>query len=101
MVVDQYFKWLVAVPLKDKRGETVAYALEHRVLPLFPEFPERILSDNGPEFRSTKFNEALNNSGIDHLCSTPYQPSFNGEVERVNRPVAEMLRTTSLTIAGA
>jgi transposase InsO family protein len=75
--------------------------LQHRVLPLLPEFPERILSDNGPEFRSTKFNEALNNSGIDHLCSTPYQPSFNGEVERVNRPVAEMLRTTSLTIAGA
>jgi hypothetical protein len=94
MAVDQFSKWLVAVPLKDKKGETVAHALEHRVLPILPRCPDRVLSDNGPEFRSAKFSSTLSKYGITHSRSTPYKPSSNGGVERVNRTIAEVLRSS-------
>ena len=92
MVVDHFSKWLVAVPLKDKRGETVARGLEHSVLPVLPKCPVRLLSDNGPEFRSTVFEEVLRKNGVVHTFSTPYCPASNGGVERANRTIAEMLR---------
>jgi hypothetical protein len=50
MVVDQNLKWLVAVLLKDRKGHTVAHALDFNVLPVLPCCPVRLLSDNGPEF---------------------------------------------------
>ena len=92
MVVDHFSKWLVSVPLKDKKGETVAHALEHRVLPVLPRCPIRLLSDNGPEFRSAAVDEVLRKYDVEHTHSTPYCPSSNGGVERVNRTIAEFLR---------
>lgn len=92
MVVDQFSKWLVAVPLKDKRGESVGSAFESRVLPSLPRRPERVLSDNGPEFRSAAFNGVLDKFGVTHVYTTPYKPSSNGGVERANRTIAQVLR---------
>ena len=92
MVVDHCSKWLVSVPLRDKTGKTVSEAFEHRVIPVLPRVPDRVLSDNGPEFRSVLFNGALNRYNIAHVYSTPYKPSSNGGVERVNRTIAEVLR---------
>ncbi|XP_018012141.1 uncharacterized protein LOC108669343 [Hyalella azteca] len=54
--------------------------------------PDRLLSDNGPEFRSSLFTDLLCTYGIKHITTTPYQPSSNGCVERVNRSVTEILR---------
>ena len=92
MAVDQFSKWLVAVPLQNKRSDSVAHALEHCVLPVLPRCPLRLLSDNGPEFRSSVVNEVLSRFDIIHSYSTPYCPASNGGVERVNRTIAEMLR---------
>ena len=92
MVVDHFSKWLVAVPLQSKRGDAVAHALEHRVLPVLPRCPVRMLSDNGPEFRSSVVGEVLAKFSVAHSFSTPYCPASNGGVERVNRTIAEMLR---------
>jgi hypothetical protein len=92
MVVDQNSKWLVAVPLKDKKGHTVAHALEFNVLPVLPRCPVRLLSDNGPEFRCASFNDVLVKFSIKHTYSTPYCPASNGGIERANRTIAEMLR---------
>ena len=95
MVVDHFSKWLVSVPLKDKKGESVARALEQWVLPVLPRCPRRLLSDNGPEFRSEIFKGVLRKFDIVHTFSTPYCPSSNGGVERANRTIAEMLRGLS------
>ena len=92
MAVDHFSKWLVSVPLKDKRGPTVAQAFQHRVLPVLVRRPDRVLTDNGPEFRSSSFVEVLSIFGIAHSYSTPYCPASNGGVERVNRTIAEILR---------
>ena len=53
---------------------------------------DKLLTDNGPEFVSKDFNDTLDQFGIKHTYTTPYKPSSNGAIERVNRTVGELLR---------
>ena len=48
-------------------------------------FPEKITSDNGPQFTSKGFLRWLKEKGIAHSRSTPYHPQGNGVVERLHR----------------
>ena len=98
MAVDHNSKWLSAVPIKDKTAKTVVAAFERQVLPFLPLVPERILSDNGPEFASLSFNEFLRRYGITHTFTTPYNPSSNGAVERVNRTIKSFLASSANAI---
>ena len=92
VTVDHYTKWAAIVPLRDKRGGTVTNALVQRILPFLPRVPERVLADNGAEFICSQFVEALQGKGIEISHSTPYMPSCNGGVERLNRTVIQSLR---------
>ena len=57
-----------------------------------PRIPVRVLTDNGPEFTSEAFGTLLERYNIVHVRTTPYKPSSNGAVERVNRTIGELLR---------
>lgn len=92
VTIDHCSKWLAVTPLRDKRACTVANALQERILPYLPKIPDRILSDNGPEFIASDFEDILKDNNINHIYSTPYTPSSNGAVERVNRTITEMLK---------
>jgi transposase InsO family protein len=82
-----------AVPIKNKTSQTVVNALEHHILPFLPKLPDKILSDNGPEFASQLFTDKVAQYGIKHIFTTPYRPSSNGGIERVNRTIGEFLRS--------
>ena len=45
--------------------------------------PERIVSDNGPQFTASKFEDFCNFRGIIHSTIAPYHTRSNGEVERL------------------
>jgi hypothetical protein len=90
--VDHGSKWLSATPICDKKTENLASIFEHRVLQCLPAMPKRVLTDNGKEFTSPFFATVLDKYGVQHVFSTPYKPSSNGLVERVNRTVSELLR---------
>lgn len=45
--------------------------------------PEILVSDNRSQFRSTEFERFCANNGIMHRTSARYQPSTNGQAERV------------------
>ena len=92
VVVDHFSKWLIVIPIKDKTSGTVAKELEERVLTSLPYKPEKVLTDNGPEFKAVSFREVLQRYGIQHIFTTPYRPQSNGAVERVNRTVIQLLR---------
>jgi transposase InsO family protein len=47
----------------------------------------RVLTDNGPCYRSKAFAEALGD--IVHKRTRPYRPQTNGKVERFNRTLLE------------
>ncbi len=45
----------------------------------------RVLTDNGPAYRSAELNAVLAAEGIAHKYTRPYRPQTNGKVERFNR----------------
>ena len=93
VVVDHYSKWLSVVPIKNKKSATIVHAFNHCILPFLPRIPTSLLTDNGPEFASAEFCEWAELSGINHKFTTPYCPSSNGAVERVNRTIKNFLRS--------
>ena len=92
VTIDHFSKWLNAVPIKDKKASTVARVFNQNVLPNLPRLPKKVLSDNGPEFRSQEFNDLLKHYNIEHTYSTLYKASSNGCVERSNRTITELLK---------
>jgi transposase InsO family protein len=50
---------------------------------------ERVLSDNGSEFRSSTFGAAVRELGARHSFIRPGRPTTNGAVERVQRTILE------------
>ena len=66
LVCVDHFKFLSAIPIQNKRAETVANALQNKVLPFLPLVPGHILSDNGPEFSSQEFEKMLRENCIEN-----------------------------------
>ncbi|WVZ93321.1 hypothetical protein U9M48_039309 [Paspalum notatum var. saurae] len=52
-----------------------------------------IHSDNGGEFRNSRFENFCRDLGLEYQFSSPYTPPQNGVVERKNRTLVEMART--------
>lgn len=50
---------------------------------------ERVMTDNGPGYRSGEFNALLAAAGARHIYTRPYSPWQNGKVERMNRTIAQ------------
>ena len=93
VAVDHFSKFAVAVPLKNKQSQTVVQALSQRVFQFLPAMPTYVLTDNGPEFTSELFSELMRKCDIGHRKTTPYTPTSNGAVERVNRTIQNLLKT--------
>ncbi|XP_062521448.1 igE-binding protein-like [Corticium candelabrum] len=45
--------------------------------------PRRLVTDNGPQFRSHEFQMFMKANGIRHQLTPPYHPSSNGRTERL------------------
>lgn len=54
-------------------------------------FPLCVLSDNGPQFASSKFEDYARSCGFTHKTSSPHYHQGNGEAERAVRTVKNML----------
>ena len=54
--------------------------------------PKRLLSDNGSGFISELFQELCATFGVKQSFSTAYRPQAQGEVERCNRSITNLMR---------
>ena len=53
------------------------------------------MKDNGPEFILEEFSSFLNSLDILHQLMTPYDPSSYGVVERVNRTIQSLIKSST------
>ncbi|WVZ76889.1 hypothetical protein U9M48_024810 [Paspalum notatum var. saurae] len=94
VVVDDFscFSWIFFLEFKDEAFSFV----RDLVLKLRNESHKAmraIRSDNGGEFRNSRFENFCRDLGLEHQFSSPYTPPQNGVVECKNRPLVEMART--------
>ena len=91
LVISDYFtRFVVAVPMPDQQARTVATVfLGHFVMQL--GIPNKLLTDQGSNFRSNLMRDVLALLKVRKLWTTPYHPACDGMVERWNRTVCDML----------
>jgi transposase InsO family protein len=87
IAIDDATRLAYAEVLGDERAETAAGFLR-RAVAFFAERGfrvERLLTDNGPAYRSTVHAICCRELGIRHLRTRPYRPQTNGKAERFIR----------------
>jgi hypothetical protein len=89
-LTDYFTKWADAFPIRNQEAGTVCKVLVERVFP-YMDMPLQILTNRGSNFESPLFNELLQHLGIDHVRTTAYKPSTNGQVERFHRTLNSIL----------
>ena len=77
VVIDAHSKWPEVWPMGSTTAEETIGVMKH----LFSLYglPDQVVSDNGPQFASTEFQEFLRQHGVKHYRSAPL-PSSNQRV---------------------
>lgn len=90
LLIDAYSKFPVAYKLRNELASTLSSHFIH----YFSVFgiPQKILTDQGTNFESKLVHDIFDYFGIKKLRTTPYHPQTDGETERMNRSILEMLR---------
>lgn len=91
LVITEYLsKYPWAVPIKSKSAEEIAEKLLDYVATFGP--PEELLSDQGKEFLNEVVDAFTKQVGIQRRITSAYHPRTNGQVERLNQTIVDMLR---------
>ena len=80
-VICMHTSYIFCIPLKTKTAEEVVQAYLCHVYGKFGD-SEKILFDNGTEFKNKLFKEVTNQLGVEYKVYTPpYKPQCNGKIE--------------------
>lgn len=92
VVTDHFTRYSFAFPTRNQKAPTVAKVLWDKYF-CYHSFPEYILSDQGANFESNLIKELCKLGGVEKLRTSPYHPQTNGQCERFNRTLINMLGT--------
>ncbi len=85
VIVDDFSRFTWVYFLHDKsEAQDVFKRFAKQAQNLYDLTIKKVRSDNGGEFKNTQVEEFLNEEGIKHEFSAPYDPPQNGIVERKN-----------------
>ena len=91
VMVDSFTKWVEFIPLPCQEAEVTARAAINNFFTRFG-CPLEIVTDQGRNFESELFKATCGVLGIHKLRTTAYRPSANGQAERMNRTLLQILR---------
>ena len=92
VLTDHFTRFAMAVPTRNQTAKTTAKIL----IDLFTNhygIPGQLHSDQGPNFTSKVIKEMCTMLGIRKTVTTVYHPMSNGQTERFNRTLLDMLGT--------
>lgn len=92
IMTDVFSKYTQAIPARDQSASTVAEALVNHWFYIFG-VPRQIHSDQGRSFESVLIQQLCYMYGVVKTRTTPYRPQGNGQCERFNRTLHDLLRT--------
>ena len=91
-VVDHFTKHVEVYPLDNKEAFSVARVFLNELVSRFG-VPYLIHTDQGTNFESNLFKEIGKLLGIAKTRTSPYHPQCDGQVERMNRTIIELLKS--------
>ncbi|KAF7695844.1 hypothetical protein HF521_005938, partial [Silurus meridionalis] len=92
VITDHFTRYAQAFPCKDQKALTVARTLWEKYFVHYG-LPNRIHSDQGPDFESRLIKEMLTMLGVKKSRTSPYHPQGDPQPERFNRTLLNMLGT--------
>jgi len=94
-VLDDFSRYIVAWELsKEMKAVDSEQVIDKAlgVTGLKKENRPRLLSDNGPCFRSDEFKEYLQTEGMGQVFGAPYHPQTQGKIERYHRTMKNVVK---------
>ena len=90
LISDKYSKF----PIIRKLTSTTSRAIINHLKSIFAEhgIPERLSTDNGPQYASQEFHDFMQTYGVEHVTSSPMYPQSNGSAERMVQTVENILK---------
>ena len=80
IIIDAHSKWLEIFQMSSTTSTATVQCLQD----VFARFglPERVITDNAPNFVSSEFSQFMKSNGIKQTTSAPYHPASNGLAEQ-------------------
>jgi len=94
VAVDYLTKWPEAKAVKDKSAEAIASFIADNII-CRHGVPNELTSDNGKEFDNQLLRHITKRTHVKHIFTATYHPQANGQVERMNQTLMNMLRKLS------
>ena len=93
VATDYFTKWTEEYPLKDAEASTCMEALYNNFFARMG-LARQLHSDRGPNFESKLVAELCKLTGVNKSRTTPFHPRSDGQTERANRTILQMLRAS-------
>ena len=94
VITDHFTRYAQAYASKTQTAQATAKLLWENFIRHYG-FPEKFLSDQGRNFESELISELCKLAQVEKVHTTPYHPMTNGQCERFNSTLCNMLGTLS------
>lgn len=96
IVVDAHSKWPEVIPMSTMTSLATVAELTR----FFASYgiPQKVVSDNGPQFTTQEFKLFLWTNGVRHIQTAPYHPSSKGAAYRFVRKYKEAIQIINVKV---